>query len=229
MKAERLGDYRLLREVGRGGMGIVYEAVQESLSRHVALKILPSSALLDARQRQRFKREARASARLHHTNIVPVFGVGEHDGLQYYVMQFIQGQSLDQVMAELHRFGKSPAKTRGPVAGKVGEDRGHLDTYVDRRCSGSAAGMAAQLLSGQFAAGRVTQGTEGHRSSSLTETQPLTSAGRHAEPPKRESPQPTGPPDQPSERKPAPPFGAGSVSAAWPQGRGRDPPRSRGC
>ncbi len=81
---ERLGDYRLLREVGRGGMGIVYEAVQESLGRHVALKVLPPSAMPDARQRQRFGCEARALARLHHTNIVPVFGVGEHDGLYYY-------------------------------------------------------------------------------------------------------------------------------------------------
>src|SRR5262245_14762510 len=85
----RLGDYLILQEIGRGGMGIVYEAEQESLGRHVALKVLPSQALLDPKQVQRFQREARAAARLHHTNIVPVYGVGEEGGLPYYVMQFI--------------------------------------------------------------------------------------------------------------------------------------------
>src|SRR5262245_59017197 len=69
---ERLGDYRIIGEAGRGGMGVVYEAEQESLGRHVALKVLPTQALLDPRLLQRFKREARAAARLHHTNIVPV-------------------------------------------------------------------------------------------------------------------------------------------------------------
>src|SRR5262249_3331057 len=103
-KLERVGDYRVLREVGRGGMGVVYEAEQESLRRHVALKVLPSHALLDPKQVQRFQREARAAARLHHTNIVPVFGVGEDAGLHYYVMQFIQGQGLDQVLDELKRL-----------------------------------------------------------------------------------------------------------------------------
>jgi serine/threonine protein kinase/WD40 repeat protein len=102
----RLGDYRLLREVGRGGMGVVYEAEQESLGRHVALKVLPAQALLDARHVQRFHREARAAARLHHTNIVPVFGVGEDAGLHYYVMQFIHGLGLDQVLDELRRLRK---------------------------------------------------------------------------------------------------------------------------
>src|SRR5262245_51807716 len=101
---ERLGDYRILREVGRGGMGVVYEAEQESLGRHVALKVLAAQALLEPRHLERFKREARAAARLHHTNIVPVHGVGEEGGLHYYVMQFIQGQSLDQVLAEVKRL-----------------------------------------------------------------------------------------------------------------------------
>jgi serine/threonine protein kinase len=97
---ERLGDYRILREVGRGGMGVVYEAEQVSLGRHVALKVLPAAALLHAQRLQRFGREARAAARLHHTNIVPVFGVGEAEGLHYYVMQFIPGLGL-------HRCSKS--------------------------------------------------------------------------------------------------------------------------
>jgi serine/threonine protein kinase len=102
-RLERLGDYRIIREVGHGGMGIVYEAEQESLGRHVAVKVLPVHGMLDPRHLQRFQREARAAARLHHTNIVPVFGVGEENGLHYYVMQYIRGQGLDEVLAELRR------------------------------------------------------------------------------------------------------------------------------
>jgi serine/threonine-protein kinase len=100
-RLERLGDFRILREVGRGGMGVVYEAEQESLGRRVALKVLAGHHLPDPAHLRRFEREARAAARLHHTNIVPVFGVGEQDGLHYYVMQFIQGLGLDDVISEL--------------------------------------------------------------------------------------------------------------------------------
>ncbi len=107
---ERIGEYRIVREVRRGGMGIVYEAIQESLGRHVALKILPTHSLLDTRQLQRFQREARAAARLHHTNIVPVFGVGVHEGLNYYAMQFIRGQGLDQLLHELKQIRSDSKK-----------------------------------------------------------------------------------------------------------------------
>src|SRR5262249_55750367 len=100
----RLGGYRVIREGGRGGMGLVYQAEQEALGRHVALKVLPGSARPDPRLRERFRREARAAARLHHTNIVPVFGVGEDDGRPYYVMQLIAGQGLDEVLRELRRL-----------------------------------------------------------------------------------------------------------------------------
>jgi WD40 repeat protein/serine/threonine protein kinase/Tfp pilus assembly protein PilF len=101
---DQLGDFRILREIGHGGMGIVYEAEQISLGRHVALKLLPPQMLRDPKQRRRFQREARAAARLHHANIVPVFGVGEHDGTPYYAMQFIPGHGLDQVLDELRRL-----------------------------------------------------------------------------------------------------------------------------
>jgi serine/threonine protein kinase len=84
-------------------MGVVYEAVQESLGRHVALKVLPGHALLAPAQLERFRREARAAALLHHSNIVPVFGVGCDRGVHFYAMQFIHGQSLDRVLGGLRR------------------------------------------------------------------------------------------------------------------------------
>src|SRR4029077_9154305 len=138
-RLERLGDYRILREVGRGGMGVVYEAEQESLGRRVALKVLPDAALSDAQQVLRFQREARAAARLHHTNIVPVFGVGRDDGHHYYVMQFIPGMGLDAVLDELRRLRKSAASA-GPPA-----ERGRSNGGV------SAAEVAEAILTGRFA------------------------------------------------------------------------------
>lgn len=99
----QLGDFRLLREVGRGGMGVVYEAEQVSLGRRVAIKLLPAAVFRDPTKRRRFEREAKAAAKLHHTNIVPVHGYGEHDGTSYYVMQFIPGLGLDAVIDELAR------------------------------------------------------------------------------------------------------------------------------
>ncbi|GJM26977.1 MAG: hypothetical protein DHS20C16_33920 [Phycisphaerae bacterium] len=98
---EQLGDFRIIRELGRGGMGIVYEAEQESLGRRVALKVLPQQLLLNSSQVRRFEREARTAARLHHTNIVPIFGVGTHDGYHYFAMQYIRGVGLDVVLREL--------------------------------------------------------------------------------------------------------------------------------
>ena len=88
---KQVGDFRIIRQVGKGGMGVVFEAEQVARLRHVALKVLPRSMIVDAQATRRFEREAKSAARLHHTNIVPVFGVGEHDGMPYYVMQFIQG------------------------------------------------------------------------------------------------------------------------------------------
>jgi WD40 repeat protein len=139
---ERLGDYRILRELGHGGMGVVYEAEQISLGRRVALKVLPQKLLADARTRQRFEREAKAAARLHHTNIVPVFGVGEHDGQPYYVMQFIQGLGLDEVLEELKRL-QPGVKGSGAVPLTAGELR------VSRR-EASAADVARSLMTGEF-------------------------------------------------------------------------------
>jgi serine/threonine protein kinase len=102
----QLGDFRLLREVGRGGMGVVYEAEQSSLRRRVALKVLPFAAAIDSRQLQRFKNEALAAAHLRHENIVPVHAVGCERGVHYYAMQFIEGQSLAALIGDLRRAGE---------------------------------------------------------------------------------------------------------------------------
>src|SRR5262245_29316754 len=112
-RTTNLGDFHLLREVGRGGMGVVYEAEQVSLGRRVALKLLPATVFRDPVKRRRFEREARAAARLHHTNIVPVHGFGEHDGTPYYVMQFIPGLGLDAVIHEL-AYSPGIGQTRDP-------------------------------------------------------------------------------------------------------------------
>jgi serine/threonine protein kinase/tetratricopeptide (TPR) repeat protein len=158
-KLERLGDYRILREVGRGGMGIVYEAEQISLGRRVALKVLPSQALLDPRQQQRFQREAKAAARLHHTNIVPVFGVGEHDGLQYYVMQFINGLGLDEVLVELKRLRKTrsgsnnSSKRESAADGQAGDINFPVRSAKPEILPGPtlpAAQVAQALVTGKF-------------------------------------------------------------------------------
>jgi serine/threonine protein kinase/WD40 repeat protein len=136
IRLERLGDFRILREIGRGGMGVVYEAEQESLSRRVAVKVLSAAAGLQPKQLRRFEHEARAAARLHHTNIVPVFGVGRHDGHHYYVMQFIGGPGLDAVLVDLRRFRRvktdsseiCEAATRsnpGPLSGPTAAEVAH--------------------------------------------------------------------------------------------------------
>src|SRR5262249_18202191 len=137
---ERLGEYRLLRLVGRGGMGVVYEAWQDSLSRHVALKGLPFNNLVLPELLGPFRREAWAAARLHHTNIVPVFGVGDDQGIHYYAMQFIHGQGLDAVLEEVRRL-------RG-LSGEASTLRGLATT------------VAAEMLSARHVAVRVPDGRE---------------------------------------------------------------------
>ncbi len=94
-------------------MGIVYEAEQTTLRRRVALKALPPQACRDPRVLDRFRREAQAAARLHHTNIVPVYGVGEHAGIHFYAMQFVDGQPLSQVILEMRRLRRGDSGSGG--------------------------------------------------------------------------------------------------------------------
>ena len=143
VRLQRLGDYRILREIGRGGMGVVYEAEQESLGRRVALKVLSAGSLLDPKQVRRFERESKAAARLHHTNIVPVFGVGRQDGHHYFVMQFIAGVGLDVVLDDLRRLRQAKSEARPAV----------VPASVSSRIAGlSADAVARSLMTGRFAA-----------------------------------------------------------------------------
>jgi serine/threonine protein kinase/Flp pilus assembly protein TadD len=150
---QQLGEYTIVREIGRGGMGVVYEAVQESLGRHVALKVLQVGGLCGA-QLERFRREAKAAARLHHTNIVPVYGISEHAGVHYYAMQFIQGQSLNLVIDELRRQRNHPASENPAGIEHIRSDA-LSDSPDEMRAqendSASANGYAADVpLSSEF-------------------------------------------------------------------------------
>lgn len=115
VEISRLGDLRIVREIGRGGMGIVYEAVQESLGRTVAVKVLPKHLLNSDKALARFQRESRTAAGLHHSNIVPVLGVGTDDGYHYYVMQFIRGVGLDEVIGHLRADDLMGSGSEGPT------------------------------------------------------------------------------------------------------------------
>lgn len=108
---QRLGEFEVLSVLGRGGMGVVYEAVQTSLNRRVALKVLGAGLGLTPQAVDRFKREAEAAARLHHTNIVPVYATGEQGGTHFYAMELIHGPSLDAVVRQLRERQAAPART----------------------------------------------------------------------------------------------------------------------
>ncbi len=131
-RLEQVGDYRILCEIGRGGMGVVYEAEQQALGRRVALKVLPRMSTGDPGAQIRFQREAKAAARMHHTNIVPVFDVGQDGEHLYYAMQLIHGQGLDLVIGDLKRLRAQ--STAVPAADRVAQDRS----------------IAASLVTGQF-------------------------------------------------------------------------------
>jgi WD40 repeat protein/serine/threonine protein kinase len=178
-RLERLGDYRILREIGRGGMGVVYQAEQESLGRRVALKVLSAGSLLDPKQVRRFDREAKAAARLHHTNIVPVFGVGHQDGHHYFVMQFISGLGLDLVLEDLRQLRRAKVSSSrveaiAPQAQAQGEPS--LRPVAPCQSGLTAAGVARSLLTGGFAsAGPIPLGE--------TVTDPIDPVARTGPPP----------------------------------------------
>lgn len=145
-RLERLGDYRIIREIGHGGMGIVYEAEQQSLHRRVAVKVFPKQALGDSQQLKRFQREAETIGALHHTNIVSVFGVGEQDGLHYFVMQYLDGVSLDEMIHGLAEL-KSDFRTKDYLGHVFGLEFEAKQSNEDRLGQTEASPPAQQNLS----------------------------------------------------------------------------------
>ena len=142
---ERLGDYRIIRRIGHGGMGVVYEAEHESLKSRVALKVMHPRFRTDEKYVRRFHVEARSAAALHHTNIVSVFDYGEQDGVFYYAMQFIRGQPLDVVLQDLIRLRKEPADPARPTASARNAPASPSDGFELRT-------VAQSLLTGGFLA-----------------------------------------------------------------------------
>lgn len=122
---QKLGEFTLLRELGRGGMGVVYDAQDSLLGRRVALKVLRFSALGDSPAVERFRREAATAAKLHHTNIVPVFSVGSHEGTHYYAMQLVEGRNL----AEVLRQGPIDCRRAGRWALEAAEALAHAHRH----------------------------------------------------------------------------------------------------
>ena len=121
-----LGDYRIVRELGRGGMGVVYEAEQLSLGRRVALKVLPFAGVLNEKSIKRFKNEARAAASLEHPHIVPVYAVSQDRGVHFFAMSLIDGLTLAQVIANLR---KRATQRNTPSLDKLS-----IDQIVSQRC-----------------------------------------------------------------------------------------------
>jgi serine/threonine protein kinase/predicted Zn-dependent protease len=137
----KIGEYQLVRRIGRGGMGVVYEAWQESVERQVALKVLPGGVSADPRTLARFLREAKVAARLHHPSIVPVFGMGVENDLPHYAMEYVDGRTLAQVLESLKRGTGSSLETDAESPFGSSE----RDLVYCARVAGAFAGVADGL------------------------------------------------------------------------------------
>src|SRR5262249_51641888 len=135
-----------------GGMGIVYQAEHESLKSHVALKVMHPRFRADRNSLRRFEREARSAARLHHTNIVPVFDFGEQDGICYYAMQYIAGIGLDDVLDDVRRLRAAADGARQAGTGGKGDDQ------PTEPVEGPLPAVTRGLLTGRFAAAPASPG-----------------------------------------------------------------------
>ncbi|MEK7756590.1 MAG: serine/threonine-protein kinase, partial [Planctomycetota bacterium] len=154
-----LGDFELRREVGRGGMGTVYEAWQRSLQRTVALKVLARHVSATPKAVVRFQREAQAAAKLHHTHIVPIFAQGEADGMYYYAMEFIEGNGLNAIIANLRNNQATDAPTTVDLAETIAlTPSREVSQNTTKQVSGApAAGSGAVLVASDSAARTSTE------------------------------------------------------------------------
>ena len=118
----RLGHYRLLRRLGGGGMGVVYEAFDESLGRRVALKLIRSDQMAFVDSRRRFEREVRAAGRLDHPNLCPIYEAGEVDGVPFIAMRYVEGRSLAAWIREQREAGSAAGSLRGGARSRLGLD-----------------------------------------------------------------------------------------------------------
>ncbi len=167
---DQVGDYRIIGEIGSGGMGTVYEAEHLILRRRVALKLLPLLAATDPRSLARFQRETRAVAQLHHTNIVPLLEAGQDRGYSYYSMPKVTGIGVDRLLKELARSqhgaaGDDPASLLNWItkikarSTTVGDDHGSAESInpvsspASAARSGSKAAGASGLIGSTRAAG----------------------------------------------------------------------------
>jgi serine/threonine protein kinase/WD40 repeat protein/tetratricopeptide (TPR) repeat protein len=166
---DQLGDYRILRHLGSGGMGVVYEAVRESLHNNVALKVMHPQFREREHYERRFRTEARSAARLHHTNIVSVFDYGVHDGVCYYAMPYIAGHSLDKILADVRQLRREKEVLSAGDAGALASEiqaparsepwltpsqPGDLPTVASSRA------LSLGLVTGQWSVTTTTRGSD---------------------------------------------------------------------
>ena len=162
-----LQDYSIVRKVDQGGMGIVYEATERSLRRRVALKTLPAASRLESRQVQRFQNEALAAAQLHHEHIVPIYSVGNENGVHYYAMQYIDGDNLARVIKglkshvdsrEVRPTAETPginAATTARMVPPSGSSSTNQEGYSSRSGSSDALDFSAEIFVDAHAARRT--------------------------------------------------------------------------
>lgn len=135
----RIPGYEIVREVGRGAMGLVYEAQQASLGRRVALKVLSPAVTVSPKAVKRFRREAKAAARLHHTNIVPIYGMGREGSHWFYAMELVNGPPLSQVVTWMRAMSKSREESDAAVSDAQARDSGDASAAVSALTSESGS------------------------------------------------------------------------------------------